>query len=125
MKVKAKQLPEKVRVEVLDTLYTTAGAVHGRNAMKLFLRDLLTPSERIMLGRRIMIARKLIAGHSYSDIEATMRVGRDTVWRVQRWLDDQTKGYEHAVSKLERELDARHFTRHKSKYPPVFQFLKW
>ncbi|MEK7108918.1 MAG: Trp family transcriptional regulator [Patescibacteria group bacterium] len=125
MKVKAKQLPDKVRTEVLDTLYTTAGAVRGRDAMKLFLRDLLTSSERIMLGRRIMIARKLLAGNSHREIEADMEVGKDTIWRVQRWLDDQAKGYEHAVSKLEREMDARHFRKRKSKYPPIFAFLKW
>ncbi|MES2203362.1 MAG: Trp family transcriptional regulator [Patescibacteria group bacterium] len=109
MKVRAKELPDKVRIEVLDTLYTAAGTIRGRDAMKLFLRDLLTPSERIMLGRRIMIARKLLAGRSYSEIEEEMRVGRDTVWRVQKWLDDQTKGYEHAVKNLEYEMEKRHF----------------
>lgn len=127
MKVRAKELPDKTRIEVLDTLYTTAGAVHGRDAMKLFLRDLLTPSERIMLGRRIMIARKLLSGSTHRQIEAEMKVGKDTVWRVQRWLDDQAKGYEQAVSKLERALDARHFKpkKRRSKYPPIFDFLKW
>jgi len=124
MKVRPKLLANKARIEILDTLYTTAGAVRGRSAMKLFLRDLLTPSERIMLGRRIMIARKLISGRTHRDIEADMKVGKDTVWRVQKWLDDQSKGYERAVTKLERELDARHFTRRKSKYPPIFAFLK-
>src|SRR3989344_624072 len=110
MKVRARELSDKARIEVLDTLYTAAGAVRGRDAMKLFLRDLLTTSERIMLGRRIIIARKLIAGETHRKIEEDMKVGRDTVQRVQRWLDDQTPGYEHAVAKLEKELDKRHFS---------------
>ena len=105
-----RQLSDKARIEVLDTLYTAAGAVRGRDAMKLFLRDLLTPSERVMLGRRIMIARKLLSGESHRKIEEEMKVGRDTVQRVQRWLNDQLHGYEHAVAKLEKELDIRYFS---------------
>lgn len=117
MKVRIRQLSDKQRVETLDTLYTAAGSVYGRDAMKLFLRDLLTASERVMLGRRIMIARKLIAGDSHRQIERDMKVGRDTVQRVQRWLDDQVKGYEQAVTGMERELEKRHFGKmHRKKF---------
>src|SRR3990167_8089439 len=109
MKVRAKQLTEKQRIEVLDSLYTAAGAVRGRKAMKLFLRDLLTESERIMLGRRILIARKLIAGDSQRDIEARLHVGKDTVWGVERRLLDQFPGYEQAIAELEKEIEKRNF----------------
>ncbi len=123
MKVRSRSLTDKQRIEILDTLYTTAGGVRGRDAMKLFLRDLLTPSERIMLGRRIMIARRLIAGNRYDDIEVDMKVGRDTIGRVQRWLNDQLPGYEQAVAKLEKELDKRYFgTRYKR--PSLLDWLK-
>ena len=129
MKVRAKELPEKLRIEILDTLYTAAGAIRGRQAMKLFLRDLLTESERIMLGRRIVVARRLIAGESYDKIEADLRVGRDTIWRVQRWLLDQLPGFENAVKELEKEMKDREFRKNyatsalfrlKKKYPAHF-----
>ncbi|MBX4192013.1 trp operon repressor [Candidatus Parcubacteria bacterium] len=107
MKVRAKELTDTQRIEILDTLYTAARTVKGRAAMKLFLRDLLTQSERIMLGRRIMIARKLLAGRSHRAIEKEMRVGKDTVWRVQRWLLDQLPGYEEVIKSLEIELEHR------------------
>ncbi len=101
-------------METLDTLYTTASAIKDRAAMKLFLRDLLTESERVMLGRRIIIARKLLAGESHRDIERQLRVGRDTVWRVQKWLSDQLPGYEKAIQRLEKELRKRQ-KRHENK----------
>ena len=132
MKRRAKELSDTQRIETLDTLYTAAAAVHGRAAMKLFLRDLLTESERIMLGRRIMIARRLIAGASYDAIETDLRVGRDTVWRVQRWLIDQLPGFENAITELEKELEKRQFKkkyaqsalfRLKKKYPGHFLFF--
>ena len=134
MKVRAKNLTDKHRIDILDTLYTAAGAVKGRDAMKLFLRDLLTESERIMLGRRIIIARLLIAGESQRDIESQLKVGRDTIGRVQRWLEDQLPGFENAVEDLERELDAREMKRAyaqsalfrlKKRYPAHFLLFPW
>jgi len=107
MKVKAREIPSEQRIEILDALYTAAGTVKGRAAMKTFLRDLLTESERIMLGRRILIARKLIAGETFEEINEELHVGRDTVWKVQRWLQDQLPGYENAIADMEKEFAAR------------------
>lgn len=119
-----RQLTDKQRIEILDTLYTAAGTVRGRDAMKLFLRDLLTPSERIMLGRRLMIARRLLAGESTVKIAADLKVGRDTIWRVQKWLDDELQGYEKAVVKLERELDTRYFKGHFRQRASLLNLLR-
>lgn len=94
-------------IATLDTLYTAASAVRGREAVKLFLRDLLTPSERVMLGRRIIIARMLIAGESYNEIGKRLRVGKTTISRVHRWLRDQFPGFEQAIAEMEKEFNRR------------------
>lgn len=107
MKRKLKDLTKKETIATLDTLYTAASAVKGRDKMKLFLRDLLTPSERIMLGRRIIIARMLLAGQGYDDIVRRMKVGKTTIARVDRWLSDQMPGYENAIKGMEKEFDRR------------------
>lgn len=107
MKVKAKEMEDKVRMETLDALYTAASSIKGREAVKLFLKDLLTSSERIMLGRRILIARRLLSGESARVIAADMKVGYDTVYRVARWLEDQLPGYEQAIKEMEKEFKAR------------------
>ncbi len=129
MKVKVAKLGEKEVMKTLDTLYTAASAVKGRGAVKLFLKDLLTPSERIMLGRRIIIARLLLSGETYADITRRLGVGHDTIYRVQKWLNDQLPGYEQAIAGLEKELDKRNdkklfatstLYRLKKKYPLYF-----
>lgn len=107
MKRRVQELSKKEFVATLDALYTAASSVRGRNAMKMFLRDLLTPSERIMLGRRIIIARMLIAAEQYETIERALRVSRATIGRVQRWLLDQFPGFETAIKEMEREFDRR------------------
>lgn len=129
MKVKITKLGEKEIIKTLDTLYTAASVIQGREAVKLFLKDLLTPSERIMLGRRIIIARKLLNGESYEEIIRTLGVGKDTVYRVHKWLSDQMPGYENAIAGLEKEFTKRQekklyatstLYRLKKKYPLHF-----
>ena len=108
--------------------------------MKLFLRDLLTESERIMLGRRILIARMLLAGCSHRYIAEGLHVGTDTVCRVHRWLDDQFPGYEKAIQGMAAEFDKRYWNskagqrelyaksalfRLKKKYPMHFLLFSW
>ena len=138
MKIRAKQLAKEDRIETLDALYTAAGTVRGRDAMKLFLRDLLTESERIMLGRRILIARHLIATKTYEEIVEKMHVAPNTIRRVDRWLEDQFPGYETAIKELEKEFTKRAKKRDgkylyatsamyrlKKKYPIHFLLFPW
>ena len=82
--------------------------------MKGFLRDLLTESERVMLGRRVLIARKLINGEGYDSIQTELKVAPNTIRRVEQWLDDQIPGYEIAIENYEKELGER---KRKSKIP--------
>lgn len=103
MKRRITELSKKERIETLDVLYTAASAVKGRAAVKLFLRDLLTESERVMLGRRILIARMLLGGAPHSEICMKLKVGGDTVGKVAKWLSDTAPGYETAIQGLHEE----------------------
>lgn len=132
MKRRMSELTDKERIETLDALYTAASTLKGRKATKQFLKDLLTVSERVMLGRRILIARELLAGASRNAIMAEMKVGPDTIWRVQRWLEDTMPGYEDVIRDMEEVQAARRgskypewgtFAHLKKKYP--FHFLLW
>lgn len=107
MKKKKADLTDTEIMKTLDTLYTAASAVKGRGAVKLFLKDLLTESERLMLGRRIMIARLLLRRQTYDAVRRRLGVGYATIARVERWLEDELPGYEQALSGLEKEMDRR------------------
>lgn len=134
MKKRASELSEQERIKTLDMLYTAASSISGRDAMKMFLRDLLTESERIMLGRRVWIARLLLQGLRPDDIAAQLKVSYTTIYKVERWLNDQMPGYEQALKGLEKEMDKRAlkremkenpfgYARLKKKYPLHFLFF--
>lgn len=124
MKRKAKDLTNKERMRTLDMLYTAASSVRGRDAVKLFLRDLLTESERIMLGRRVWIARLLLKGEKYDEIAKKLKLSYKTIYKVAEWLEDQLPGYEQAIKGMEKEFKERE-KRSEIEYGPFsFRAMK-
>ena len=129
MKVQPRKLPDKDRMRYVDALYTAAGSLRGRKDMKAFLHDLLTESERVMLGRRIVIAQLLLEGREYDEIISMLHVGNDTIWRVHRWLDEKYPGYRKAIEGMKEEMETRKLgpifmSRLKKKYPLHFLLFR-
>ena len=118
MKVRPRKLraeDKKKYMKALDALYTVMTELNDRDQVKRLLKDLLTESERLMVGRRILIAQKLLRDTSYQQIVAEMGgVGMDTIMRVHRWLLDEEMGMEKIISKLESALTARKPLRSES-----------
>ncbi|MBX9765538.1 hypothetical protein K2X83_02765 [Patescibacteria group bacterium] len=136
MKRRPNDLSKKDFIETLDALYTAASSVRGRAHVKEFLKELLTVSERVMLGRRILIARMLLSGGTYDVIGRRLHVGRATIGRVEKWLQDQLPGYERAIRGLNKELEKRSrsikakndpfsYTALKKKYKLHFLLFPW
>ena len=107
MKIKPRRVKNKDRTKYLDTLYTAVASLKSREEVKNFLRDLLTESERIMLGRRILIAKNLLENKTYDQIVEELHVGLDTITRVHKWLEDEFDGYERVLRNLEKEFESR------------------
>lgn len=125
MKVKPRNVNRKDKIKYLDSLYTAISALKSREEIKNFLKDLLTESERIMIGRRILIAQMLLEGKSYGQIIGELHVGADTIIRVHRQLEDESVGYEKALAGLEKELNSRKNMIKRSNVEPYsFAWLK-
>ena len=124
MRRQAKDLIDAERREILDTLYTAAGTTNGREEARAFLRDLLTESERIMLGRRIQIARALLAGATHDEVVASFKVGKDTTMRIARWLEEKMPGYKNVIADMDREFEKRQDKIEIARDPFSFKALK-
>lgn len=68
-----------------------------------FLKDLLSKQEAEMLAKRIEIARLLIKGFTYAEIQRLLRVSHGTVARVSQWLATSGEGYRLVVSRVKPE----------------------
>ncbi|MBU3964810.1 hypothetical protein KJ695_00155 [Patescibacteria group bacterium] len=106
-KVNPMALDSKSKMKYLDLLWTSIAQLETRDEVKQFFKDLLSESEAIMLARRIEVAKRLLEGESYDGIAGELRVGKDTIGRVQGWLTSGFGGYEKAISGFKKELDRR------------------
>jgi len=65
-----------------------------------YIFDLLTPTEQIMLAKRLAIAAMLIEGLSYRQIAEKIKVSTATIGRVNLWLRTAGDGYRLAIKKM-------------------------
>ncbi|MBI5156192.1 hypothetical protein HZA45_02860, partial [Candidatus Peregrinibacteria bacterium] len=67
-KVDFRRLSENERQEAWQFFERMLSDLQTSTAIGAFLADMLTPSERVMLGRRVRIAQLLLAGFSQDEI---------------------------------------------------------
>lgn len=124
-KVNPRNLDSVEKMKYLDILWSSIAGLRSREEVKNFFKDLLSESEAIMLGRRIQVAKMLLEGKTYYEIIGVLKVGGDTVGRVQQWLASGFGGYEKAVARFEEVLERRkEIERNKNLEPYSFEWLK-
>lgn len=95
----SKQEQEKLLIgfcKALVELKTPEEAAH-------FLKDLLSKQEAEMLAKRIEIARLLIKGFTYADVQKMLKVSHGTIARVNQWLATSGEGYRLIVERVKEE----------------------
>ena len=107
MKINSKKLKRETREKLLDILYAALEHAKSKNEVKAFIRDILTESEKIMLGRRILIAKRLLEKQSYPQIGREVGAGFDTIYKVKQWLGGRHQGYKKVVEKFDRIIRSK------------------
>lgn len=125
-RVNPRTLDSGSRMKYLDLLWTSIAQLETRQEVKQFFKDLLSESEAIMLARRIEVARRLVEGQSYGQISNELKIGTDTVSRVQRWLASGFGGYDKAIKGFEKELEKRtsKISRENEAVPYSFDWIR-
>jgi Trp operon repressor len=87
----------------MEELETVFGALLRERQPQLFL-SLLTESEKVMIARRVQIAKRLLAGEMQQSIRFDLGVGQATVEAVERWLKEQCSDYKQVFPKVLEQL---------------------
>ncbi|EKD33298.1 MAG: TrpR like protein, YerC/YecD [uncultured bacterium] len=85
--------------ELLDDFCSVLSEMRVQAFMKKFIKDLLNRQERIMLLRRLLVAKMLVDGKSYNEIIKELGVGKSTIARISKWVHFGRGGYKIAVRK--------------------------
>lgn len=73
---------------------------HNDKHVTALIADVLTPTERIMIAKRLCIAYLLLKGKSYDYIANVLKVSRTTIGFVAFNLKEKGDGYRYTLSKL-------------------------
>ena len=93
-------LHKKVEERILDLFWTSLSSLSTKQKVALFLDDLLTKTEKIMLSKRLAIAFMLMKGNDYPTINDRLKVSDPTIWYVKTSLSLKGKGYKMAIEQI-------------------------
>lgn len=94
-----KHLTKSEQEELFFDLAKSLASMRTAQEVAKFIRDLLSERESIMLARRLQIARLLVHGQTYEEINQLTRAGFDTISRVQEWLNLYGDGYRTVIKR--------------------------
>ncbi|MBT3293430.1 hypothetical protein HN512_00130 [Candidatus Peregrinibacteria bacterium] len=86
-KIDYRSLKRQKYEQIGQLLWGTMSSAKNVRELSKFMEGLLSPSEKIMVSRRIQVAKKLIKGKSKFSIQEELQVGQSTVESVKRWLE--------------------------------------
>lgn len=121
--ISRRKLRKDVEDRVAETLLEALSQVRDKKEASLFISDLLTPTERIMVSKRLAIAVLLLKGLSYESVKEILKVSSDTVGRVSLILK-LNNGYRTVVDKLARTEGGREFWRDVAKLAHRFAIAR-
>ena len=99
------QYPLKKDVEkrLFELFWEVIEKLRTKEQIEEFLKDLLTPTEEVMLAKRVAIALMLLKNYDYRTIRDTLKVSLTTVGKVSLWLKYEGKGYRRVLEKIIRQ----------------------
>lgn len=102
-RVSQNALSKHAEEEILETLFVGLANIRDSKSVAVLLKDLLTPTEQIMIAKRLMVALLIQRGYRHSEICKLLKLSHMTVTIVARELKKGGYGYKLAVNILFRE----------------------
>ncbi|OGD95596.1 hypothetical protein A3F02_02435 [Candidatus Curtissbacteria bacterium RIFCSPHIGHO2_12_FULL_38_9b] len=121
--VSRKPLDRETANRLFESFFRAIGLLNRQDA-EVFLNDLLTRTERVMLAKRLAISILLDAGKTYQHIKELLNVSQSTITAVGKTLE-LSGGYRRAIEKLKKserwkefwqELERFHFQNVNARY---------
>jgi len=91
------------RQKLLEEFCEALSVLKNPQEIMNFLTDLLTRQEIIVLAKRIKIAKLLIEGKDYRDIESSLKVSHGTIAKVNYWLLESGEGFRIVAERTKKE----------------------
>lgn len=103
-KVRTDKINPREKYYVIGKFFDIVSDLGSKREVIDFLIGTLTPSEILMVARRIHIAKMIVGGESYEEIRKQLSVGYQNIASVQRLLQKKNSGYKKQIeNQLQKE----------------------
>lgn len=106
--VSRRKVSTKIESQINQTFWEAISKLTSTEEVVLFLNDLLSPTEKIVLAKRLAIAVLLNRGYGYESIMEIVKVSDGTIAKVAMVLKNDS-GYKIAISKIAKSETSRAF----------------
>lgn len=94
---------------IFEILFEAVLKIQNKNEAEDFLSDFLTPTEKIVLAKRISVAVLLAKDYDYRTIRSILHVSPPTIASVNTAMKYNQKGYRQVVDRLLKEEKLNNF----------------
>ena len=95
-------LKSEIKTRIVELLPQCVSLCKSQSIAASFINDLLTPTEILMIGKRVAIALMLIKKRTPREISEKLRVSLTTVNNVNTWLLIKGEGYRAILQEVAR-----------------------
>ncbi|KKU86999.1 MAG: hypothetical protein UY17_C0033G0007 [Candidatus Beckwithbacteria bacterium GW2011_GWC2_47_9] len=94
---------KQVEKKVFKSFFQVLADIKDPQAMERFFSDILSPTERAVLAKRLAIAHYLRKNKSYDVIKNDLKVSSATIATIQGWLEQDNEGLNIALKAIEAD----------------------
>ncbi len=98
-KVKVYSIPKQERYQMVGEFFDIVAQLKTKQDIIDFFIGVLTPSESLMIARRIQIAKLLTKGDNYRRVQNELKVSPKTIQSVYHWLNERDEAYKKLMLK--------------------------
>jgi uncharacterized protein YerC len=98
-KVKTHSIDKKEKYQIIGDFFDIVANLRSKKEIIDFFMGLLTPSESVMMARRIQVAKRIFEKKSYDEIRRELKVSYQTITKTDHWLHSRGDEYCHWLDK--------------------------
>jgi len=98
-KVKVYSIPKRERYQMVGEFFDIVAQLKTKQDIIDFFIGVLTPSESLMIARRIQVAKLLTKGNNYQRVQGELKVSPKTIQSVYHWLNERDEAYKKLMLK--------------------------
>jgi uncharacterized protein YerC len=98
--ISRRKLDKKILRRIGEIFLDSIAGLQNRQEAAAFLNDLLTPTEKLMIAKRLAIAVLLARGYEDDSIKDILKVTQNTVTAVKKNLVFSSEEYRKAIKKI-------------------------